>query len=258
MSTTLTPDTDSAQRPTATGRTHHATTSALGARLVAEFIGTFFLVLTVCTATNPTHGAGALAPLAIGSVLMVMVFAGGHISGGHYNPAVSTAVLVRGKLAVSEWASYIAAQLAAAALGGVLARGLNGAGHVSSQGVVWKILAVEFVFTFALAYVVLNVATAKSTEGNSYFGLAIGFTVAAGAFAVGGISGGAFNPAVALGASILGIFTWSHYWIYVVATLLGGIAAAGAFLYMLPTERVQAQPGATGAWSASAAEGGRR
>jgi aquaporin Z len=209
----------------------------LGPRLLAEFIGTFFLVFTVCTATNPKHGAGALAPLAIGAVLMVMIFAGGHISGGHFNPAVSTAVLTRGQLAVAEWSSYVAVQLAAAAVGGLLARGINGPAHAALLGSTWKVLVVEFVFTFALAYVVLNVATAKATEGNSYFGLAIGFTVAAGAFAVGGISGGAFNPAVALGTSVLGIFSWSHYWIYVVANLLGGAAAAPAFLYLQPAER---------------------
>jgi aquaporin Z len=213
----------------------------LGPRLVAEFIGTFFLVLTVCTATNPEHGAVALAPLAIGSVLMVMVFAGGHISGGHYNPAVSTAVLVRRKLALDEWSAYVAAQLIAAAVAGLVARGLNGPGRTGTAGSTWKILIVEFIFTFALAYVVLNVATSKATEGNSYFGLAIGFTVAAGAFAVGGISGGAFNPAVALGASVLGIFNWSHYWIYVIATLTGGIVAAATFLYMQPSERAHTQ-----------------
>jgi aquaporin Z len=210
---------------------------ALGPRLVAEFIGTFFLVLTVCTATNPTHGAGALAPLAIGAVLTVMVFAGGHVSGGHYNPAVSTAVLLRGKLDAADWSRYVVAQLIAASLAGLLARALNGAGHIGGGEVTWKILVVEFVFTFALAYVVLNVATAKATEGNSYFGLAIGFTVAAGVFAVGGISGGAFNPAVALGASVLGIFSWSHLWTYVIATLLGGATAARVFSYMQPNER---------------------
>ncbi len=209
---------------------------ALGRKLVVEFIGTFFLVFTVCTATNPKTGAGALAPLAIGITLMVMVFAGGHISGGHYNPAVSTAVLVRGKLRSSEWVSYVAVQLLGAVAGGLLARGLNGPGHAGSLASTWKIFVAEFVFTFALAYVVLNVATAKATEGNSFYGLAIGFTVAAGAFAVGGISGGAFNPAVALGASVLGIFTWSHYWIYAVASLLAGAVAAGVFLYLQTPE----------------------
>ena len=219
-----------------TRRPDHETRPPLRPRLVAEFIGTFFLVFTVCTATNPRTGAGALAPLAIGSVLMVMVFAGGHISGGHYNPAVSTAVLVRGKLGGTEWVGYVAIQLLSAIVAGLLARGVNGPGHAGELGGAWKILVVEFIFTFALAYVVLNVATTKATEGNSFYGLAIGFTVAAGAFAVGGVSGGAFNPAVALGASVLGILTWSHIWLYTIATLLGGVVAATAFLYLQPAE----------------------
>jgi aquaporin Z len=99
---------------------------------------------------------------------------------------------------------------------------------------------VEFLFTFALAYVVLNVATAKATEGNSFYGLAIGFTVAAGAFAVGGISGGAFNPAVALGVAVIGVLSWSHIWIYLVATFLGGAVAAGVFLYLQGPEAAAA------------------
>jgi aquaporin Z len=217
-------------------RADHEPIPPLRPRLVAEFIGTFFLVFTVCTATNPRTGAGALAPLAIGSVLMVMVFAGGHISGGHYNPAVSTAVLVRGKLGGKEWVSYVAIQLLSAIVAGLLGRAVNGPGHAAAVGGAWKILVVEFVFTFALAYVVLNVATTKATEGNSFYGLAIGFTVAAGAFAVGGVSGGAFNPAVALGASVLGILTWNRIWLYTIATLLGGVVAANAFLYLQPGE----------------------
>jgi aquaporin Z len=123
----------------------------LDRKLVVEFIGTFFLVFTVCTATNPKTGAGALAPLAIGAALMVMVFAGGHISGGHYNPAVSTAVLVRGKLTVEEWMSYVATQLLAAVIAGLLARAVNGAGHAGELASVWKIFVVEFIFTIALA-----------------------------------------------------------------------------------------------------------
>jgi aquaporin Z len=211
----------------------------LGRKLVVEFIGTFFLMFTVGMATNPKTGAGSLAPLAIGAALMVMVFAGGHISGGHYNPAVSTAVLIRGRMSSSEWVPYVAAQLIAAVLAGLVARGINGGETAAAVASTWKVLVVEFLFTFALAFVVLNVATARGTEGNSFYGLAIGFTVGAGAFAVGGVSGGAFNPAVALGASVLGIFKWSHYWIYLVATLLGGAAAAVTFLYVQPAEKVE-------------------
>jgi aquaporin Z len=200
-----------------------------------EFIGTFFLVFTVGMASR---NAGAFAPLAIGSVLMVMVFAGGHVSGGHYNPAVSTAVLLRGKMSLREYAPYIVVQLVAGALAGlvIIALGYDPATPIRTAGI-GSMLVVEFLFTFALAYVVLNVATARDTEGNSFYGLAIGFTLATGIFATGSISGGAFNPAVAFGATIMGIFTWSHIWIYLVANLLGGAAAAGAFRLTQPVEQ---------------------
>jgi aquaporin Z len=185
-------------------------------KLAVEFIGTFFLVLTVGAAAA---GGGRWAALAIGGALMVMVFAGGHVSGGHYNPAVSLAVLVRGKLTARECAGYVLAQ-AVAATG--------------------KMLLAEFLFTFALAYVVLHVATAGDTEGNSFYGLAIGFTLAVGILAVGSISGGAFNPAVALGASVLGLFAWGHIWIYLVAELAGGLGAALAFRLTRPAEAPRA------------------
>src|SRR5436305_2179086 len=119
----------------------------LSRKLVVEFIGTFFLVFTVGMATNPKTGADGVAPLAIGFVLMVMVFAGGHISGAHYNPAVSTAVLLRGKMAINEWLAYVVTQLVAAVLGGLLARGIGG--HETATAVVGngKIFVVELVFT---------------------------------------------------------------------------------------------------------------
>jgi aquaporin Z len=204
-------------------------------RLLVEFIGTFFLVFTVGMASKT---AGSFAPLAIGAVLMVMVFAGGHLSGAHYNPAVSTAVLLRGKLSFSEYLPYVVAQLLAGivAAGAVIALGYDPVAP-KRTGAVGSMLVVEFLFTFALAYVVLNVATAKGTEGNSFYGLAIGFTVATGAFAVGSISGGAFNPAVAVGASLMGLFAWSHIWIYFLASLLGGAAAASAFRLILPSTK---------------------
>jgi aquaporin Z len=211
----------------------------LGRKLVVEFIGTFFLVFTVCMATHPGTGAGNLAPLAIGSVLMVMVFAGGHISGGHYNPAVSTAVLVRGKMAANEWVPYVVVQLVAGVIAALLSRAVVGHGTAGATPGVGKMLIVELLFTFALGWVVLNVATSRGTEGNSFYGLAIGFTVGAGAFAVGGVSGGAFNPAVGLGISVMGISKWSHYWIYVVGPLVGAAAAAIAFLYTQPAEKLE-------------------
>jgi aquaporin Z len=206
-------------------------------KLVVEFIGTFFLVLTVGLAVA---NAGDLAPLAIAATLMVMVFAGGHVSGAHFNPAISTAVFLRGKMASSqEFGAYVVTQLVAAVVAAlvviVLGFDYDEAAATDSAG---KMLIAEFLFTFALAWVVLNVATARGTADNSFYGLAIGFAVLAGAYAVGTISGGAFNPAVALGAMVMGLFSWGDIWIYAIATVLGGVAAAYAFLSTQPGEKL--------------------
>lgn len=199
-------------------------------RYVYEFIGTFFLVLTIgLTVLNP-NSAGLWAPLAIGSILAVMIYAGGHISGGHYNPAVSLAIFLRKKLSASDLVFYWLAQLAAGAAAAFTVLYLKGTGAPTAlQPDHLKALLAEFIFTFALCFVVLNVATAKATEGNSYFGWAIGFTVLAGAYAVGTISSGAFNPAVALGITILNLSSWANIWIFIVGNLLGGVVAALVF-----------------------------
>lgn len=203
-------------------------------RYIVELIGTFFLVFTVgCTVVG--SGAGPLAPLAIGAALMVMVFAGGHISGAHYNPAVTLGVWMRGKLPTKDVAPYMIFQIIGAVLAALAVRYLKtGVTVVPMNLQVLPALLAEFLFTFALVFVVLNTATAKGTSGNSFYGLAIGFTVAAGAFAVGGISGGVFNPGVAVGISIMGLSAWSSIWIYLVANFLGGAAAAIAFKAVNP------------------------
>lgn len=205
-------------------------------KYMVEFIGTFFLVLTVgCTVTG--NGAGALAPLAIGSALMVMIFAGGHISGGHFNPAVTLGVWLRGKCEVKDVAPYMISQIVAAILAAIAVKFLKGGATVTPlQLATAPALLAEFLFTFALVFVVLNTATAKGTSGNSFYGLAIGFTVLVGAFSVGNISGGAFNPAVAVGISFMGLSSWSNIWIYLVADLVGGAAAAGAFKAVNPAD----------------------
>jgi aquaporin Z len=205
----------------------------LDRKLAVEFIGMFLFVFTVGMATESANKTGAvLAPIAIGSVLMVLVFAGGYVSGGHYNPAVSTAVFLRGKIKANEYGAYVITQFVAAALAGLLVNAIGGKQTAGATATVGKMLVVEFLFTFALAYVVLNVATSKGTEGNSFYGLAIGFVVIVGAISVGWVSGAAFNPAIALGATVLGAFKWSNIWVYLLADFLGGAAAAGAFLYI--------------------------
>ncbi|MCE5316253.1 MAG: aquaporin [Parachlamydia sp.] len=194
-----------------------------------ELIGTFFLVLTVGMTVLSPNGAGPLAPLAIGSALAVMVYAGGHVSGGHYNPAVSLAAFLRGKLSLTDLPLYWIAQLVGGAAAAFLTLYFKGApGKPMALQTVPALIA-EFLFTFALCYVVLNTATARATQGNSYFGFAIGFTVLVGAYAVGAISGGAFNPAVALGMVLMNLATWANYWIYAVANLAGGAVAALLF-----------------------------
>ncbi len=207
-------------------------------KLVVEFIGTFFLVFTVGMAVIDP-GAGAMAGLAIGTVLAVIIFAGGHISGGHYNPAVTLGVLLRGKVTINDAAGYWVVQLAAGVVAAIAVTIMKPAmpaeAMMGSLDLVPALLA-EFLFTFALVYVVLNVATAKGTEGNSFYGFAIGFTVVAGAYAVGSVSGGAFNPAVAVGGSIMNIFAWGNIWIYLVAQLAAGAVAAFAFRYLHPGE----------------------
>jgi aquaporin Z len=206
-------------------------------KYVAELIGTFFLVLTIgCTVIG--KGAGPLAPLAIGSALMVMIFAGGHISGGHFNPAVTLGVWLRGKCEAKDVAPYMIFQIMGAVLAAVAVTFLKGGAAVTPlQPATVPALLAEFLFTFALVYVVLNVATARDTSGNSFYGLAIGFTVLVGAFSVGNISGGAFNPAVAVGISAMGLSSWPNIWIYLLADFAGGVVAAGSFMALNPAER---------------------
>ncbi|MFG1683876.1 MIP/aquaporin family protein [Nonomuraea sp. NPDC049269] len=213
---------------------------------ITEFIGTFFLVFTVgATVLTKTP----LAPVAIGAILMVMVYAGGHISGAHYNPAVTLAVLLRGRISRADAVAYWIAQVAGGVIAALTASYVIEPGSVSALSPsgrgLWVALLAEALFTFALAYVVLNAATSSDHPGNSFYGLAIGFTVMAGAFAVGGISGGAFNPAVAIGAASMGLFAWSKIWIWLLADLAGGAIAGAAFLALNPKDRVPLEVSAT-------------
>jgi aquaporin Z len=207
-------------------------------KYLTEFIGTFFLVLTIgCTVYG--GAPGVIPPIAIGAVLMVMVYAGGHLSGAHYNPAITVAVYLRGRCPASDIVPYMGAQLAGAGLAAVSALMLLGkpAGPGGPLQSVSAALLAEFLFTFALAWVVLNVATSKDNNGNSFYGLAIGMTVMTGAFAVGHISGGVFNPAVAVGISIMGLAGWSNFWVYLLGTFGGAVLAALVFKSVNPEDR---------------------
>ncbi len=203
---------------------------------MVEFLGTFFLVLTVILTVNGT--AGAFAPIAIGAILMVMIFAGGHISGGHFNPAVTLGVWIRGKCATLDVPGYIIGQtlggLVAAITGAYLLDFMPNAQGIQLGGTFDFLPGVltEFLGTFALVWVVLQTATSEGTKGNSFYGLAIGFTVMACAYALGGITGGAFNPAVATGVSAVGMTVWANFSTFLVGQLFAGVSAGLLFKYI--------------------------
>jgi len=204
----------------------------LPAKLLTELVGTFVFLSVI--ALVPTAGTSApLAPIAIGSALMVMVYMGGHISGAHYNPAVSLGLFLRRKIDAGTLVAYWAAQLLGGALAfvfGYLVSGHTPGIHPGSGVFTSSALAVEVLFTTALVLVILNVAATRATEGNSFYGLAIGFTILAAAFVGGPISGGAYNPAVGfgatLGAALFAGGSWSDLWLYLVGPLAGGVIAA--------------------------------
>ena len=206
-------------------------------RYITEFIGTFFLVIIIALSGNP---------IAIGSVLMVMIYMGGHISGAHYNPAVSLAILLRGKLPGRDYIPYVICQILGAFAAAAVAFYISGKAAYPAPGAgidFMKATIAEIVFTFALASVVLNVATTQSTYGNNYYGLAIGFTVLASAFAVGSISGGAFNPAVAIGLilmdTIKGGTSMSNILVYIIGPFGGAALAALVFRVTNPAEFIE-------------------
>lgn len=202
-------------------------------RYLTECVGTFVLVLTIGLSVL---GGSPMAPLAIGASLLAMVFMGVHVSGAHYNPAVSIGLVLRGSFAASELVPYVIAQLLGA-IGAALAvyaiTGTTFAPAPAAAASMTAALLVEVFYTTALVLVVLNLATSPSLAGNSLYGLAIGLTVTAGAIAGGPISGGAFNPAVGLGPAIIHALlaggNISHVWLYILGPLVGAALAVGIF-----------------------------
>lgn len=215
-------------------------------KYLTEFIGTFFLVLVIgFTTSRPWVVPSEMAPLAIGSILMVMIYMGGPVSGAHYNPAVTLAIWLRKKIKAKEALTYMLVQVlgafAAAFIFWFTFKVVMGSpAPLKIFKYEAKPVMLEAIFTFALASVVLNTATSKKSAGNSYFGLAIGFTVAAGAFAVGPVTGGAFNPAVACGPmlmdALMGGSAINNLWIYLAGPFSGAVVAAIVYRIMNPDE----------------------
>jgi aquaporin Z len=203
-------------------------------KYITELIGTFFLVLSVGMTNNP---------FAVGVTLMVMIYMGAHVSGAHYNPSITLAMYIRKKMQPRDAGMYILFQFIGAILAGLIYYLIMNRTFAVAPGLgvaVWKAILVEIIFTLALVLVILNVAATAKTAGNSYFGIAIGFTVVAAAFAAGPISGGAFNMAVGIGPllvdTIFGGSSISNIVIYIVGPLLGGFLAVPIYYYMNPEE----------------------
>ncbi len=199
--------------------------NSLKKKLAVEFIGTFFLVFTIGISS------GTFAPFAIAGILTAMIFAGGHISGAHYNPAVTVSIFLRENSPAREVVAYAVSQIAAAVCAGLLSTFFV-PGAPAPVFDTASLLIAEVVFTFALCFVILNVATASGTAGNSFYGVAIGLVVLCGAITVGSVSGAVFNPAVAVGLLVRGFTDLSGFFLYALASLTGGVLAAFVFLFV--------------------------
>jgi len=212
----------------------------LSSKLLSEFLGTYMLVLTVGLNVLSGSAAGAFS---IAASLMCMIYALGTVSGAHFNPAVTTAIICsgRGKCEASEGGAYIGVQI----LGGICAAFtysalMNGETFaLKPPAYKWsQVIAAEFVFTFVLAFVVLSVATVKNAL-SEYFGFAIGMCVTVGGCAIGKVSGGSLNPAVSIGISTSHIIGGGGFWpclVYTLVELAAGAAAAGVFKATQPSE----------------------
>lgn len=200
-------------------------------KYITELIGTLFLVM----------GAALAGAVGASLALMIMVYAGGHISGAHYNPAVTLAVWMRGKLEMKDALMYWIFQIAGAVIAALLVVyvfGAEGSGTcIIAEDAGIKAMIAELLGTFALAYVVLNVATAKGTTGNSFYGLAIGGSFLAMSVVLGKFSGGAFNPAIAIGLTIQKVMCWDQIWMYFVGALGGGALSAIIFSLNNPDDK---------------------
>ena len=196
-------------------------------KLLMELIGTMFLMMAVAFSGN--------SPIAVGLMLAVMVYSGRHLSGAHYNPAVSVAAWIQGKMEAADALKHMVAQLVGAGLGWCVFRLVTGGGFALmpvAEHELWHGMLVEALFTFALATVVLNVRS-----DNSAHGLAIGFALAAMVYSGAGVSGGAFNPAVGIGPQIMeaisgGDFDASTLALYGVGPLVGGALAAVVYKFL--------------------------
>jgi aquaporin Z len=205
-------------------------------KYVVELIGTFFLMLGIIMIVFGGVDKN-VAPLGIGALLIGVIYGGGHLSNAHYNPAVTLSLFLRGRMDKKDIPGYIISQVLGVVLAATAADWMLPEVAVSAikHDVVPSLLA-EFLGTFLLIFVILNIGTAKNNLGNPLAGIAISCTVVAGVYAFGGISGAVFNPAVAVGFGIVGLSAWADIWIYMLANFAASVAATYTFLFVNGSE----------------------
>ncbi|MEM6886093.1 MAG: aquaporin [Verrucomicrobiota bacterium] len=205
-------------------------------KYIMEFIGTFFLVFAIGNVICESS-IGIMGPIAIGCTLMGVIYAGGHISKAHYNPAITLAFLLRRGMKRKDVPGYLAGEILGASLAMLTCLYLYDFPELPSlQLEIGPTLIVEFLGTFVLAFVIMNVATAKALANNGFYGLAIAATVVGLVYAVAPISGAGFNPAVSLTLLFAGLLDVPNLILHIIAQFVGGAAAAYTYLYLVPDE----------------------
>ncbi|MCH2161227.1 MAG: aquaporin [Phycisphaerales bacterium] len=208
---------------------------SLAVKSLIEFLGTFFLVCVIGLVIGRETGSELVDAIAIAGVLTALIYAGGPISGGHYNPVVTLAVIGLRRMVPSDGVAYLLAQFSGALVAaGMVAFALPTgaeipAGETATAAESMRLAIMEFFFTFLLVFTILNVSMRKSVAGNGYFGLAIGLVVLVGMIAVGPISGAVFNPAVALGLMCMELTPWTALLWYLGSQCAGAMVAAAVF-----------------------------
>lgn len=192
-------------------------------KLIMEFIGTFFLLLVVAFTGNP---------LAIGAILVALVYMGGYISGAHYNPAVTVSLWISNKIKSGEALKYIGVQMVAGVVAAAFFNVIDGSKFLPTPSLNADIAGaflIEALLTFLLCSVILHVAATDKTKGNNYYGIAIGFTLLAIAYVGGPISGGAFNPAIGVSPLLYDFINFGPHFmnmtLYLIGPVVGGILA---------------------------------
>lgn len=206
-------------------------------QLGMEALGAFMLVSTISISATT---APAAAPIAVGVILAAMIYAGGHVSGAHYNPALTLALFLRGGIALADVLLYMAAQLAGAVLGGLVGGLITGHTVAPKMGPTSNHLQAflaEAVFTGALAFVFLSTTSSEASKGNPYFGAAIASVVTVAGYTVAGVSGAVLNPAVGAGLVLTHNWLKVGYLIWLVAAqLVGAAGGVGAFWFVAPSD----------------------